>query len=76
MERLLSDIKENTPVKVVRILESNDAIFNRLEEYGLVSGEEIKIIKIAPRSEVYLISVRGFALCVDKSTCKKVVVCE
>jgi len=74
MEKLLSEINENQTVTIIKLLETNSAVFARLQEYGLVEGEKVRIIKIAPKSEVYLISVRGFALCIDKETCNKVIV--
>ena len=76
MEKLLCDMLENQTAKVVKVLEQNDQVLCRLQEYGLVDGEIVRVIKIAPQSKVYLISIRGFALCLDKETCKKVVVSE
>ena len=67
---------ENQTATIIKLLETQGAVRARLEEYGLVAGERVRIIKIAPKSEVYLLSVRGFALCLDKQTCKKVVVSE
>lgn len=67
---------ENQTATVSKVLEQNSQVLCRLQEYGLVSGESVRVIKIAPKSQVYLISIRGFALCVDKETCKKVVVCD
>jgi len=76
MDKLLSDIKENQTATISKLIETNNAVLSRLKEYGLVAGEKVRVIKIAPKSEVYLISVRGFALCIDKETTKKVIVCE
>lgn len=75
MEKLLSSVEENCFATIVKVTET-DEFLKRLEEYGLVKGEKIKVIKKAPKSQVFLISIRGFALCIDKETCGKVVVSD
>ncbi len=57
---------------IIKEINLENKIKNRLLELGLVENTEIKVIKYAPLGDPIQISVRGYQLAIRKETAKKI----
>ncbi len=62
----LDKIPVNQEVIIKNIITESNSM-NRLMEMGLVPGEKIKVLKIAPLGDPIEILVMGYKLCIRKS---------
>lgn len=61
----LNNIPLNKEV-IIKNITDNNSTLNRLMEMGLIPGEKIKIIQIAPMGDPIEILVMGYKLCIRK----------
>jgi len=57
---------------IIKEINSENKIKNRLLELGLVENTEIKVIKYAPLGDPIQISVRGYQLAIRKEVARKI----
>lgn len=61
----LSDIPLNKEV-IIKNIKQNNTTLNRLMEMGIIPGEKIKIIQVAPLGDPMEILIMGYKLCIRK----------
>jgi len=75
MEKLLSDVKPKQKVKILRIT-GKGVIKRRLLDMGVMPGEEIEVIRVAPLGDPIEIRVKGYNLSLRKIEAEGIVVEE
>lgn len=75
MEKLLSDVKPKQKVKILRIT-GKGVIKRKLLDMGVMPGEEIEVIRVAPLGDPIEIRVKGYNLSLRKIEAEGIVVEE
>jgi ferrous iron transport protein A len=60
-----AELKKGMKAKIVGVPSQGDEAL-RLQEMGLVSGTEFRVIKVAPLGDPVEIDLRGYRLCLRK----------
>ena len=64
-EMTFSDLRQGMKVRVLSV-DADSAECRRLEEMGLTSGTEFRVVKVAPFGDPIEIDLRGYRLCLRK----------
>jgi len=65
MKETLNNLKENQSGKIIA-LKNEGAIKKRLLEMGVITGEDVKVEKIAPMGDPIKIKIKGYLLSLRK----------
>jgi len=71
MKDTLDNLKENQSGKIVALKNRGD-VKKRLLEMGVVTGEDIKVEKIAPLGDPIKIKIKGYLLSLRKEEAKSI----
>ncbi len=72
----LSELKINTPCKVVSIETQNLQLRRRILDMGITPGVELVIVKTAPFGDPFEIKIRGYSLSFRKADATGIIVEE
>jgi ferrous iron transport protein A len=61
----LQDLKKGVSARIISI-DSDSDMSQRLQEMGLTTGTEFRVVKVAPLGDPVEIDVRGYRLCLRK----------
>lgn len=68
----LSDLKAGECGQVTNIINSNPSLRKKLLDMGITKGTIIKIKKISPFGDPISIELRGYQLCLRKSSLEQI----
>ncbi|GAB6148727.1 FeoA family protein [Stetteria hydrogenophila] len=73
MQARLSDLKPGSRARVVRVALKGPA-GRRYREMGLIPGEVVKVVRVAPLGDPVEIEVKGYRLSMRKDEASQVIV--